>query len=288
MWGFLPLYFNALGPRVSAWEILVHRALWAVPLLVLFVLVSRRGARVRAVFADRRKLLALCVSAALITANWGIFIWAVTHGHVLESSLGYYINPLLNVLMGFCFLHERLRPLQSIAVAIATVGVMIMIIGYGHVPWIALSVAGCFGCYGLIRKQVVVDSVSGLLVETLVLAPGALLWLAWMYAHHEATFLLVDRRIDFLLFGCGVVTVVPLVLFADAARRLRLGTLGLLQYITPTLQLLSGVFVLGEAFTRADGITFACIWIGLMIYTADTLRAQRRRAAFARVLRPED
>lgn len=277
LWGFLPLYFYAIGPRVSDWEIVVHRVLWAAVLLGAFTLATGRAVRVRAVFRDRRMLLPLTASAVLIALNWGVFIWAVTHNRVLESSLGYYINPLLNVLMGFCFLHERLRPLQTVAVAIAALGVLLMIVAYGDVPWVALILAGCFGSYGLIRKQVPVDGATGLLVETLLLTPAALAWLAWMYAHHQAAFLLVDRRIDLMLFGAGVITVIPLVLFAAAARRLRLGTLGLIQYITPTLHLVTGVFVLGELFTRADAVTFICIWTGLAIYTADTLLAQRRR-----------
>lgn len=276
MWGFLPLYFYVIGPRVSVAEVLVHRVVWAAALLIVFVLVTRRSARVRAVFENRRMLLALAASAVLIGGNWGTFIWAVAHGHVLETSLGYYINPLLNVLLGFLFLRERLRPFQLVAVGIATLGVLIMIIGYGEVPWVALIVAGCFGTYGLIRKQVPVDGATGLLVETLLLMPAALVWLGWMYFHREAAFLVVNPRLDLLLIGAGAVTVLPLVLFAAAARRLRLGTLGLIQYITPTLHLITGVFLLGEPFTRADAVTFACIWTGLTIYTADALLGQRQ------------
>lgn len=275
-WGFLPLYFNAIGPQVSAWEILVHRVIWAAVLLGVFTLATHRSARVRAIFTNPRMLLPLTASAALISVNWGTFIWAVTHHHVLEASLGYYINPLLNVLLGFCFLRERLRPLQIVAVGVATLGVLIMIAGYGQVPWVALILATAFGLYGLIRKQVPVDSATGLLVETLLLMPMALAWLGWMYAQSEAAFLVTSGRIDALLLGAGVMTVIPLVLFAVAARRLRLGTVGLIQYITPTLQLVTGVLLLGELFTRADAITFTCIWIGLAIYTADTLAAQRR------------
>lgn len=278
LWGFLPLYFHAIGPRVSVWEILLHRVLWAAALLGAYTLLAGRTHRVLAVAANRRMLLTLGASATLIAVNWGVFIWAVTHRHVLESSLGYYINPLLNVLLGYCFLHERLRRLQSIAVAVAALGVIIMIVGYGKVPWVALTLASCFGTYGLIRKQVPVDAATGLLVETLLLAPGALVWLGWLYVHHDAAFLLIDRRTDLLLAGAGVVTVVPLILFTAGARRLRLGTLGLVQYITPTAQLLTGVFLFGEPFTRADGATFLCIWAGLALYTTDTLMAQRRSA----------
>lgn len=276
LWGFLPLYFYIIDSRVPVTGILVQRVIWAAVLLSVFTLLSRRGARLVAVVRQRRQMAALACSALLISTNWGTFIWAVTHGHVLEASLGYYINPLLNVFLGFCFLQERLRRMQFVAVAIAAIGVLIMIIGYGKIPWVSLILAGCFGGYGLIRKQVAVDGATGLLVETLLLMPFALLWLGGLYAQGAAGFLRINMSTNLLLLGCGVVTVVPLVLFATGARRLRLGTLGLIQYITPTMQLLSGVLLMGEAFTRADAVTFAFIWTGLGLYTADAMYNQRR------------
>lgn len=276
LWGFLPIYFHLIGPAVSVWEMLIHRVIWAALLLTLFTLSRGRGERVRAVFRNRRQLLALSGSAILIACNWGVFIWAVTSNHVLESSLGYYINPLLNVLLGFLFLGERLRPLQSLAVAIAAAGVLVMVIAFGKVPWISLILAGCFAGYGLIRKQTNVDSATGLLIETLLLSPFALAWLTWMLVHGNAAFLHSNLRTDLLLVGAGAVTVVPLVFFAAGARRLRLGTLGLFQYITPTAHFITGVFLFGEIFTRADAITFSCIWVGLFLYTADNWRYQRR------------
>ncbi len=276
LWGFLPLYFNAIGSQVTAWEILVHRVLWAVPLMAIVVVATHRGPQVRAIFANRRLLLTLCTSACVVTLNWGLFIWAVTHDHVLESSLGYYINPLLNVLLGFVFFRERLRRLQAVAVIIAALGVLIMIVGFGKVPWIALALAASFGTYGLIHKATPVDSICGVFVETIVLLPFALAWLVWMYVSHVAAFGLVDHRIDLLLFGCGAMTVVPLVLFTYGTQHLRLGTLGLVQYITPTMHFLTGVFLMGEAFNSWDAVTFACIWFGLGIYAADALRVQHR------------
>jgi len=276
LWGFLPIYFHLIGPAVSVWEMLIHRVIWAALLLTLFTLSRGRGDRVRAVFRNRRQLLALSGSAILIACNWGVFIWAVTSNHVLESSLGYYINPLLNVLLGFLFLGERLRPLQSLAVAIAATGVLVMVIAFGKVPWISLILASCFAGYGLIRKQTDVDSATGLLIETLLLSPFALIWLVWMLSHGNAAFLHSNLRTDLLLVGAGAVTVVPLVFFAAGARRLRLGTLGLFQYITPTAHFITGVFLFGEIFTRADAITFSCIWVGLFLYTADNWRHQRR------------
>lgn len=276
LWGFLPLYFRAIGPQVSVWEVVAHRVIWAAVLLGLFALLSGRLARVRAAFANPRMLAALAASAVCIAVNWLTFIWAVNHNQVLESSLGYYITPLFNVLMGMTFLGERMRPLQYLAVAVATVGVILMIAAYGQVPWVALTLAGAFATYGLIRKQVPVDSATGLQVETLLLTPAALALLAWMVLHRQSAFFGGNPGLDLLLIGSGAVTVVPLVLFAAGARRLRLATIGLLQYITPTGHFLTGVFLFGEPFTAADGVTFACIWTGLTIYTADTLLAQRR------------
>lgn len=278
LWGFLPIYFHLIGPKVSVWEMLIHRIIWAAVLLGLFTLAMGRGARVKAVFTNPRQLLALTGSAILIACNWGVFIWAVTSNHVLESSLGYYINPLLNVLLGFCFLGERLRPMQMLAVAIAAAGVLVTVIAFGTVPWISLILAGCFGGYGLIRKQTNVDSATGLLIETLLLSPFALAWLVWMYHRGTAAFLHSPLHTDLLLVGAGAVTVVPLVFFAVGARRLRLSTLGLFQYITPTAHFITGVYLFGEVFTRADAVTFACIWTGLFIYTADNWRSQRQIA----------
>lgn len=278
LWAVLPIYFNLFGPGVSSWEILLHRVVWAAVALALYTLGAGRAARVRALLARRRALLALTVSAAAIGGNWATFIWAVTHGEILQSSLGYYINPLLSVFLGFCFLGERLRMVQLLAVLIAAGGVGYMIIGFGEVPWLALLLAGFFGLYGLIRKQVDVDSATGLLAETTILLPVALGWLVLLQLRGEAVFLGGGARIDLLLIGAGVVTLFPLLLFAVAARRLRLATVGLIQYIAPTGHLLIGVFLYGEPFTRADAVTFTCIWLGLALYTADLWRQQRRPA----------
>jgi chloramphenicol-sensitive protein RarD len=277
LWGFLPLYFNLIGPRVSVWEVLSHRIIWAMLLLASYAVFSGRLSRLRAVFRQPTVLWALAGSALCIATNWVVFIWAVTHNHVLDSSLGYYITPLLNVVMGLVFLGERLRRLQWLAVGLAALGVAVMIAAFGTIPWVALTLASAFAVYGLIRKQVAVDSATGLLVETLLLMPAALLLMAWLYGHHEVTFLHTSWSMNLLLVGSGLVTVVPLLLFATGARRLRLGTIGLLQYLTPTMQFLTGVFVFGEPFSRADGVTFACIWAGLALYSADTLRVRARQ-----------
>lgn len=277
LWGFLPLYFHLIGPRVSVWEVLSHRIVWAAALLATYAVFSGRLSRLRAVFASPKLLLSLAASAFCIGVNWVVFLWAVTHGHVLDSSLGYYITPLLNVVMGMVFLGERLRPLQWLAVTLAALGVAIMIGAFGTVPWVALTLATAFGCYGLIRKQVAVDSATGLLTETLLLLPVAAVLLTWFYEHHELTFLHTSLTMDLLLVGAGLVTVVPLLLFATGARRLRLSTIGLLQYLTPSMQFLTAVFLFGEPFTHADGIMFACIWSALALYSIDALHANSRR-----------
>ncbi|MDA3922952.1 MAG: EamA family transporter RarD [Salinisphaera sp.] len=283
IWGGLPLYFHLLGESVSPWEVLIHRVLWSAVILLGVALVTQRLDRVRATFADRRLLLWLALSAALVATNWGTFIWAVVNNHVLETSLGYYINPLLNVALGFIFLGERLRRLQQAAVAVATTGVLIMIVAFGTVPWVALVLAGSMGFYALVRKQLAVDSITGLLVETLLLSPIMLVAFAVLHARSGMAFFHDNLHIDLLLIGAGVLTVVPFASFAAAAQRLRLGTLGLIQYLTPTLHLLSGVFILKETFTATDGVTFVFIWIGLVLYTIDALRQRRT----TRVIRRE-
>ena len=269
IWAFFPVYFNQFGPGVSPWEILLHRVIWAEVFLLGFILLARRLERVRAVIKRPRTMMALTGSALAIGANWATFIWAVTHEEILQCSLGYYINPLFNVFLGYCFLGERLRILQWLAVVIAAAGVGISVAGYGQVPWLALLMAGCFGLYGLIRKQVAIDSITGLMMEALLMTPAAGVWLALMYMQGQAAFLRAGARIDLLLIGSGIITILPLLLFVAAARRLRLATLGLLQYIAPTGHFLIGVLIYGEPFTTADAVTFGCIWAGLVLYTTD-------------------
>jgi len=275
LWALFPVYFNQFGPGVSPWEILLHRILWADASLLCVVLVLRRWRRVTALLARPKVLLALLASALALGCNWATFIYAVTHGEILQSSLGYYINPLLNVFLGYCFLGERLQPLQRLAVATAAAGVLITLIAYGQVPWLALLLAGCFGLYGLIRKQVDVDSVTGLMVETLFLLPIAFAGLTWMHVRGLSAFPGAGPVTAMLLVGAGIITLLPLLFFALAARRLRLATLGLLQYIAPTGHFLIGVFLYGEPFTKADAVTFGCIWIGLTLYTIDLWQQHR-------------
>lgn len=272
IWAIFPVYFKQFGPGVSPWEILLHRVIWALVFLLGFILLSRRTARVLALLKRPGTMMALGGSAMVLGTNWATFIWAVTHAEVLQSSLGYYINPLLNVFLGYCFLGERLQPLQWLAVAIAATGVLISLIGYGDVPWLALLMAGCFGIYGLIRKQTDIDNVTGLMMETFLMLPIAAAWLTVMSMKGGTAFLKSGIHIDLLLIGAGLITILPLLLFVAAAKRLKLATVGLLQYIAPTGHFLLGVYLYGEPFTAADAVTFGCIWLGLFLYTADMLR----------------
>ena len=253
--------------------------IWAGIFLLGFVLITKRLDRVRALILRPHALMALAVSAVMISANWGTFIWAVTHEEILQSSLGYYITPLLNVFLGYCFLGERLQPLQRLAVAIAAGGVLLSLIGYGKVPWLALVMAATFSLYGLIRKQVDVDSITGLMMETMLLFPIAAAWLFAMHMRDETFFLRSGMHLDLLLVGAGIITLLPLVFFAFAARRLRLATLGLMSYLAPTGHFLIGVFMYKEPFAAADAVTFACIWTGLALYTIDMWLQYRKHLA---------
>jgi chloramphenicol-sensitive protein RarD len=277
IWALFPIYFNQFGPGVSPWEILLHRILWAGLSLLGFTLLSGRWGRIRALMQRPKAVMALAGSALAIGGNWATFIWAVTHGQILQSSLGYYITPLLNVFLGYCFLGERLQPIQRLAVVIAAAGVVLSLVGYGQVPWLALMLAGFFGLYGLIRKQVDIDSITGLTMETMLLLPIAAGWLVAMHLHGGSVFLRAGLRIDLLLIGAGVITMLPLLLFATAVRRLRLATLGLMSYIAPSGHFLIGVFMYGEPFSTADAVTFGCIWAGLALYAADMWLQHRRQ-----------
>lgn len=274
MWGLAPIYFKWVAV-VPASEIVAHRVLWSVLLLGLIVTFRRQWGRVLAVFASRRLLATLALSAVLNGANWLIFVWAIAHDQVLETSLGYFINPLLSVLLGRLFLGERLRPWQMIAVLIATAGVLWRIVGVGHLPVVALMLALTFGFYGLLRKRAAVDAITGLLVETLLVLPLAVGWLLWR-VHTGEAWIGRDLSVEVLLPLAGIVTTVPLTLFAMGARRLPLATLGFLQYLAPSISFCLAVFVFKEAFDTARLLGFALIWLALMLYSADLWRASRR------------
>ncbi|RJF82102.1 EamA family transporter RarD [Azospirillum cavernae] len=278
IWGLVnPVYFKLLG-GIGPVEIVAHRVVWTVALVGVFVLAIRGPMAVVRGVGSWRRLGIFVVTTLLVTVNWTVFIWAIGHNQLVQSSLGYYINPLINVLLGVLFLGERLNRNQLVAVAIATLGVGVLVLSYGVVPWVALSLAISFGFYALIRKKAAIDPVIGLLVETLLLAPVALVYLLWMggsgsFGHEVGTSL--------LLLMAGPMTAVPLVLFMIGAARLKLSTVGLLQYVGPTGQLLLGVLVYGEDFTSAHAIAFACIWVALMVFSADAFTTHRAARAAA-------
>lgn len=280
LWGVLPLYIHLLQ-GVPALQVLAHRVLWSLLLLVLVIVVLRRaGPIVRA--ARGRTLLLLVASACLIAINWLVYIWAVQNHHVIEASLGYFINPLVNVALGVAVLGERLRRLQGIAIAVAAAGVAVLALSGGGSLWISLALALSFGFYGLVRKVAAIDALGGLTVETLLLAPASLALLFHAAQVGEGSFG-QSPGLDWLLILAGPVTAAPLLLFAAAARRLPLATLGLLQYIAPSLQFAEAVLVFGEPVGLAHIVTFALIWTGCALYALDGLRSARA----ARLARPE-
>lgn len=264
-WGFFPLYLKALT-AAPAVEILCHRVMWGQFFLLLLVWKSGRLAEVRAAFRPSRTLAVLSLTTVLIAANWLIYIWAVVSGRVLESSLGYYINPLVNVVLGIAVLKERLDRPALVAVGVASVGVGWLAVRTGAPPWLSLGLALSFGLYGLLRKQVPVGSLAGLTVETTLLLPFVAGYLAWAALTGRGAFLSGHHRLDVLLVLAGPVTAVPLLLFTGAARRLPLSTMGFLQYLSPSLQFLLAVTVFGEPLGADRLITFAFIWIALSLY----------------------
>jgi chloramphenicol-sensitive protein RarD len=268
-WGVFPLYFKALR-AVPPLEILAHRVVWSSVLLAGVVLVRRRWPEYRRAFSSRRSLLVYALSTTLVTVNWLLYIWGVTTGRVLEASLGYFVTPIVNVLLGVSFLGERLRRRQAIAVALAAGGVVVLVLRLGTIPWLALGLAFSFGGYGLVRKKAALDPLVGLLVETSLVAPlGAALILTRAAA--GTGHLGGGPLVTALLLISGVVTALPLIWFAHGVRRLRLSTMGLIQYISPTLQFLCAVLLFHERFTAAHATAFAFIWAGLALYSWDAL-----------------
>ena len=274
LWGVLPLYFKALA-HVDPFEIVAHRILWSLIFLgALATLWSRWGA-IRAALSNPRVLSLLAVTAVLIGVNWLVYIWAVLNDHVLEGSLGYYLNPLVNVLLGVVLLKEKLTRPQKAAVALAAAGVAVLAVGAGSGLWISLTLAGSFALYGYLRKVAPVDSLEGLSIETVILAPIALAWVLWLAADGQSG-LQIDTATTLLLVAAGAITAVPLLLFTAAAKRLPYSTLGFLQYIAPSLQFLLAVLLFGEKLTTAHIICFTAIWTALAVFAAEGVRLGRR------------
>jgi chloramphenicol-sensitive protein RarD len=275
-WGFLPVFFKQLS-NVNAFEVVLHRMLWSLVFLLCVLVVLKRWAWLRDLTRQPRVLLAFAVSALLLSANWTVYVWAVQNAHMLDASLGYFILPLVNVAIGFIFLRERPRSGQWLAVAVAAAGVLWLTVQAGRLPWVALALAITFGIYGLLRKLAKLGALEGLTLETLLLSPFALALLAWWAWHGQGALVQGDPATWGWLLLAGPVTAIPLLLFAAGARRLPMATLGILQYISPSLQVLLGVWLYGEAFELARAIGFYLIWIALVLYSADSLWNARRR-----------
>ncbi len=284
IWGSLPLYIRAMN-HVSAFELLAHRVIWSVPTAILLIAVAANWRDVKAAFSGAN-LRWLAISGLLIGANWAIYIWAVNAGRAMEASLGYFINPLVNVLLGMLIFSEKLRRAQWVAVAIAAVGVGVIAVAFGRVPWVALALCATFGAYSVIRKQVAIDSRAGFLVEVALLAPVALIWLTW-FANQPGGRWMGEGGADvFLLVLAGPITAIPLILFALAAKRLKLSTIGMMQYIGPTIQFLIALLVFREGFSLLHAIGFAGIWTALVVFTADSLMGDAKARRLARTARP--
>ncbi|CAM3123931.1 EamA family transporter RarD [Vibrio mytili] len=275
MWGIAPMYFKSIA-QVSAFEILSHRVIWSFFLLAALLHFGRRWRAVYDIASSKSKMAYLLSSSVLIGANWLIFIWAVNTNHMLDASLGYFINPLINILLGMVFLGERLRKLQWFAVVLAGCGVLVQLIVFGSVPIVAMALAMSFGFYGLLRKKVAVDAQTGLFVETLLLLPAALVYLLFFADTATSNMMNNAASLNTLLIAAGVITTLPLLCFTGAATRLKLSTLGFFQYIGPSLMFLLAVLMYGEAFTMDKAITFAFIWGALVVFSIDGLRSNRR------------
>jgi chloramphenicol-sensitive protein RarD len=274
LWGVFPIYWKLLH-EVSAMQVIGHRIIWSFALLILFILLTKQWNEFRSVALTPKTLGLYSIAGALLTVNWLVYVWGVNSGFIVETSLGYFINPLISVLLGVIFLHERLRPAQWIPVALATAGVIYLTVAYGRLPWIALSLAISFGIYGFVKKLAPLGSLYGLTLETGIVFPVALLYLAFVALNGTSAFFHEGVQIDLLLIGAGVVTTIPLLMFASAARQIPLTVVGLLQYIAPTMQFLIGVFLYKELFDRAHLIGFGIVWIALIIFWVENFIANR-------------
>lgn len=266
VWGLLPLYWKYLD-RVSAFEILAHRIFWSFVFVMILLLLYRRWQPFKEALCNIKIALPAFLASLLISANWFIYIWAVNNGHVIESSLGYYINPLLSVALGVLVLKERLTRWQKLALGLASIGVVILIVQYGKVPWIAFSLAITFGLYGLVKKRAQTEAMVGLALETFFVAPLACIYIAFMESKGVGAISSVSTLEITLLMGAGIVTALPLLWFAKGARIVPLSTIGFIQYLSPTITLVIGVFIFKEAFTSVHTISFAFIWCALLLYS---------------------
>ncbi len=274
LWGFLPLYMKALA-HIPPPEVIAHRIIWSVPIAVAVLFWLGRTADLKVAIRTPRMLGMAAVTAALISVNWGIYVWAIGSGHALDAALGYYINPLFSVFLGAVLLGERLRPAQWMAIALAVVAVVILTWQAGRLPWVALSLTVSWAAYAFFKKSLPIGPNQGFTLEVLLLLPPAVAYLAWLTATGRSHFLAGSPHDTLLLLGCGGVTALPLMIYANGAKLLRLSTIGMMQYIAPTMIFLTAVLVFGEPFDRVRLLAFGLIWASLAIYTASMLRQAR-------------
>jgi chloramphenicol-sensitive protein RarD len=275
-WGLAPIYFKAIG-HVSALEILAHRVAWSVPITLALMAFMRKRIAFKIIFADRKVLLGLIASSLLISVNWYVFTWAVTHDQILATSLGYFINPILSILMGVILLSEKLTKLQWSAVVFVLLGVANQIFNYGEIPWVALSLATSFGIYGLIKKQLKVDTLNGFLLETTIALPVAMGYIIWTLLAGQAVFLHANWSTDWLLVSGGIITAVPLILFATAAKKIPLSAMGFLQFIAPSITFILATQYYQESLSTEQLMSFVFIWVGLALYLVKPIKQFIRR-----------
>lgn len=276
LWGTFPLYWTRLEPG-GAIEILAHRIVWSLGTMLLILVLWGRVPQLKALLRDRRRALIISAAAVVITFNWGAYIWGVNNGRVVETSLGYFINPLVTVLMGVLILGERLRRLQWVAMGIAFVAVAVLTLDYGRPPWVALVLAFSFGTYGLAKKQAAVDAVESITLETLVLAPVAGAYVVWLMSTGQSNFASHGLGHALLFTTTGIITAIPLMLFGAAAIRVSMVSLGLLQYLAPTIQFALGILVFHEDMPASRWIGFVLVWVALVIFTVETINHRRRQ-----------
>lgn len=276
LWGLVPIYYKGLQ-EVGAWEVLAHRVIWSVPLLLLFMVIQKGTSFWKQLRLPLASIAWLVLSGLTVSINWLVFVWAVAHDHVLDTSLGYFITPLLNVLLGFIFLKERLTKIQLIAVGVAAIGTVYLALYLGRPPWISLTLAVSFGVYGLLRKRLDVEPMPGLLWETSLMFLPALVYLIWLSTQSELQFLHVSAPVDLLLVASGIPTILPLIWFNMAAQKLPLSILGFFQYIGPSISFLVAVFLFGETFTMGHAVAFSCIWLALVLVSVEPFQRARRR-----------
>jgi chloramphenicol-sensitive protein RarD len=270
IWGLLPIYWK-LVDVVSSEEILANRVVWSFVFMVLLLAFTKKISRlketIQQLWANKKQLVALILASLLISCNWFVYIWAVNSDHMIEASLGYYINPLVSILLGLIILKEKLNIPQIVSLILAAIGVLVLTLNYGSFPWISVTLAVSFGLYGLAKKMIKVDSAIGLTLETMIVTPLGLIYMIYLFIQGNSSFFTISPTIDILLIGAGVATATPLLFFAIGAQKIPLSTLGFLQYIAPTISLILGVFVYGEHFSKSHLLAFVFIWSALTIYS---------------------